>query len=100
MENFITPDMFLSLSGCILIVAIATQLLKKYVNYDAKWLALLMSGIVTFLRIIVIGDYSVIGVITGVLNIVPILLGSIGGYETFIKPVKNLISNEDKKGDE
>ena len=36
MENFITIDMFLSLTACITIVALGTQLLKKYVNYDAK----------------------------------------------------------------
>lgn len=99
MENFITADMFLSLSGCILIVAVATQLFKKYVPCDAKWLALIISTIVTTIRILVIGDYSAIGIITGVLNIIPILLGSIGGYEAVIKPVQNVIS-EDKKGDE
>lgn len=95
MENFITVDMFLSLSACILIVTAGTQILKKYVNYDAKWLALILSFIVTAVRIIVVADYSVLGIIIGIFNIIPILLGSIGGYETIIKPIANKISDSE-----
>ena len=97
MENFITVDMFLSLTGCLTIVTTATQLLKKYINYDAKWLALIFSAIVTAIRIIVVGDYSTIGIITGIFNIIPILFGSIGGYELLVKPIANTISNQSKK---
>ena len=93
MENFITVDMFLSLSACILIVTAGTQILKKYVNYDAKWLALILSAIVTVVRIIVVADYSVLGIIIGIFNIIPILLGSIGGYEAIIKPIANKITD-------
>lgn len=95
MENFITVDMFLSLTACIAIVAAGTQILKKYVNYDAKWLALILSFIVTAVRIIVVADYSVLGIIIGIFNIIPILLGSIGGYETIIKPIANKISDSE-----
>lgn len=97
MENFITIDMFLSLTACITIVALGTQLLKKYVNYDAKWLALILSAIVTVVRIIVVSDYSVLGIIIGIFNIIPILLGSIGGYETLVKPIVNKISDSQKE---
>ncbi|HIS12702.1 MAG TPA: hypothetical protein IAB40_06320 [Candidatus Onthocola stercoravium] len=93
MENFITIDMFLSLTACITIVALGTQLLKKYVNYDAKWLALILSAIVTIVRIIVVADYSLLGIVIGIFNILPILLGSIGEYETLVKPIVNKISD-------
>lgn len=93
MENFITVDMFLSLTTCIAIVTLGTQLLKKYINYDAKWLALILSAIVTVVRIIVVADYSVLGIIIGIFNIIPILLGSIGGYEAIIKPIANKITD-------
>lgn len=93
MENFITVDMFLSLSACILIVTAGVQILKKYVSYDAKWLALILSAIVTAIRVIVVADYSVLGIIVGIFNIIPILLGSIGGYEAIIKPIANKITD-------
>lgn len=97
MENFITIDMFLSLTACITIVALGTQLLKKYVNYDAKWLALILSAIVTVIRLIVVADYSILGIVVGMFNILPILLGSIGGYETLVKPIVNKISDSQKE---
>lgn len=94
MENFITLDMFLSLAGCITIVTIATQLVKQFCKIDAKWLALLISAIVTAVRVIAIGDYSGKGIIVGIFNIIPILYGAIGGYETIIKPIANKISEK------
>ena len=97
MENFITIDMFLSLTACITIVALGTQLLKKYVNYDAKWLALILSAIVTVIRLIVVADYSILGIVVGMFNILPILFGAVGGYETLVKPIVNKISDSQKE---
>lgn len=97
MESFITLDMFLNLTACSMIVMVATQLIKKYVDYDAKWLALIMSAIVTAIRIIVVADYSLLGVLIGVMNIIPILLGAVGGYETILKPVGTLFNKNTKE---
>ena len=34
-----------------------------------------------------------LGIIIGIFNIIPILLGSIGGYEAIIKPIANKITD-------
>lgn len=104
MESFITLDMFLSFGGCCAMVSGLTQVAKKIatsneakeVKYNAKLWAFLFSAIITAIRIIIIADYSLIGVLVGAMNIVPIFLGSIGVYESLLKPVGTLI-NKDKE---
>lgn len=86
MDNFITSDMFATLIGCILIVTAGVEVLKKYININPLWLNLIMSSIVTIIRIFTVGDFSAMGIAIGLLNIIPILLGATGGYEV----IKNI----------
>lgn len=105
MESFITLDMFLSFGGCCAMVSGLTQVAKKIatsneakeVKYNAKLWAFLFSAIITAIRIIIIADYSLIGVLVGAMNIVPIFLGSIGVYESLLKPVGTLFNKDTKE---
>jgi len=81
--EFISLDMLLSLAGCVMIVAIVTEALKKYfTNINALWLNFSCSLIIGILRIFVVNDFTVDGIITGVLNIFVIMLAAGGGYDT------------------
>lgn len=87
--EFITIDMFLSLAGCVLIVALITEALKKYFNkINALWLNLICSVIVGILRIIVINDFSFNAILTGILNIFVIMFAAGGSYDTAKKIFK------------
>ena len=87
--KFITLDMLLSLAGCITIVAIVTQSLKHYVTkINALWLNLIVSVIIGIIRIFVVKDLSITGIITGILNIFVIMLAAGGGYDTIKTIVK------------
>lgn len=90
--EFITLDMLLSLAGCVAIVAIITQALKHYFNkINALWLNLIVSVIIGVIRIFVVKDLTVTGIITGLLNIFVIMLAAGGGYDTIktiFTPVK------------
>ena len=86
--EFITLDMLLSLAGCVAIVAIITQALKTYFNkLNPLLLNLMCSVIIGIIRIFVINDMSINGIITGILNIFVIMLAAGGGYDT----VKSII---------
>lgn len=85
-DHFITKDMFLDLSGCVLIVCAAVQVLKCCCGLNPMLLNLLVSIVVTFIRIIFMEDFSLGGIILGFLNLIPILLGASGAYEV----MKNL----------
>lgn len=91
--EFITLDMLMSLAGCVIVVAIVTEALKKYfTKINALWLNFIVSAIIGVIRIFVVNDLSVAGVITGILNIFVIMLAAGGGYDT----VKTMFSKEEK----
>lgn len=87
MNEFITVQIVLSLAGCVGIVIATTQLVKKYIKIDPKIIALIISLILGIGRIIIMGNYDAISIFIGLLNIIPILWGSIGGYDTVIKNI-------------
>lgn len=81
--EFISLDMLLSLAGCVMIVAIVTEALKKYfTKINALWLNFTCSLIIGILRVFVVNDFTVNGIITGILNIFVIMLAAGGGYDT------------------
>lgn len=81
--EFITLDMLLSLAGCVAIVAIITQALKTYFKkLNPLLLNLMCSVIIGIIRIFVINDMSINGIITGILNIFVIMLAAGGSYDT------------------
>lgn len=87
--EFITLDMLLSLAGCVAIVAIITQALKTYFKkLNPLLLNLMCSVIIGIIRIFVINDMSINGIITGILNIFVIMLAAGGGYDTVKSIVK------------
>ena len=82
--EFITANMFLSLAGCLTIVAIITQALKQIPKLDKinpMIICLIVSVLVGALRIYFQKDFSADAIILGVLNIFVIFLGATGGYE-------------------
>ena len=90
--EFITLDMLLSLAGCVVIVAIVTEALKKYFkNINALLLNLIVSVIIGIVRIFVVNDLTLVGIVTGILNIFVIMLAAGGGYDT----VKSLIGGKE-----
>lgn len=91
--EFITLEMLLSLAGCVAIVAIITEALKKYfTKLNALTLNFICSVIIGAIRIFVVSDFTVTGIITGILNIFVIMLAAGGGYDT----VKSILPSKDK----
>lgn len=89
--DFITLDMFLSLAGCVAIVSILTQALKKYVDVNPLKINLVFSLLVGLIRIIIIGDFTLEGIVLGLLNVFVIMLAAGGTYDT----AKMLIKKEE-----
>ena len=83
--EFITSDMFLTLAGCLAIVALVTQVIKSLPPLDkinTLWSTFGISILVGVIRLFLIGDFTAQGITMGLLNILAIYLGAIGGYET------------------
>ena len=87
--EFITLDMLLSLAGCVAIVAIVTQALKTYFKkLNPLLLNLICSVIIGIIRIFIVNDMSINGIVTGILNIFVIMLAAGGGYDTIKTIIK------------
>lgn len=69
-DEFITEKMFLDLASCILIVCGSVELFKHYLPISPLCINFLISGLVTFVRIAIIGDFSFKGVVVGLFNLV------------------------------
>ena len=104
MEEFFSPKLLLSLPGCVTIVVIATQILKNYIPTNSKIIALVISILVTIARIFTMDEYSVTLVIIEILNILPILWGSMSGYDTLLKnkqkPVTSSATSDTNSNDD
>ncbi len=90
-DTFITKEMFLNLASCIAIVCAIVQIVKGYVPINPLWINLIASVIVTGIRIVFISDLSFEGIVLGVLNIIPILLGATGCYEVSKNVIQSVI---------
>lgn len=83
--DFITMEMFLSFAGCLAVVAILTQSVKSLPGLNkvnSLWSTFIVAILVGVIRMIFMADFSVQGIVIGILNIFAIYLGAIGGYET------------------
>lgn len=95
MDQFIDVNTFATLAGCITITVAITQIAKQYfVNTPTKLINLVAALIVTTCAVYFKHDYSLDGIILGMLNIIPIMMGATGAYEYAVKP---LVHREDKK---
>lgn len=90
--EFMTIDIFLTVVGCTSVIALLTQVFKKYLpeKLDTKWLALIFSIMVGVIRMCIIKDFSFEGIVIGIMNIVLLLGISIGEYEV-VKSALNKI---------
>ena len=94
--DFITMDMFLTLAGCVIIVALIVQALKVYfTKVNALLLNFIISLVVGVIRIFVVGDFTWKGIILGILNVFVIMLAAGGGYDT-VKTITSKFKDQGK----
>ena len=86
LNEFISVDMFMSLTGCIMLVCGLVQIFKGYFEFSPLWLNLACSFFITIVRIVFKEDFSFKGILLGLMQIIPILLGASGAYE-FLKNI-------------
>lgn len=91
MENFLTWEMLGTFAGAVLAVTALTQVLKNYIRFDAKWVALVLSILIVIGLQFVLGNFAVESWVLAVLNALVVAGTSIGAFESAVKPVENLL---------
>ena len=95
MDNFFTWDYLATYGGMIAFVTGVTQLAKFYLpKIEPKWIALAAAFIGQLaVQIIFTKDMSAQGIGMALINVIAVLLGSIGLFETVVKPIQRAAQN-------
>lgn len=100
MNEFFTWDFLKSYAGAIVFIAAVTQIAKYYISINPKWISLIAAVVVVMgTQIFYVKDLSAQGILLAAFNVVAVLCGSIGLFESVIKPIVNKISqSKDNRG--
>jgi len=94
-NSFLTQDYLGTFHGAIIAVTILTQILKKYVSIDPKWVALLLSLLIVFVfKIESPTPFIIVGVVETILNSLLVTGVSIGVFETIKTAARNFKKND------
>lgn len=95
MGSLVTWDVLTTYAGSVAFVTMCTQLLKFYVpKADPKWVALALTILLNIIiHVVYIQDYSLNSIVLSIFNIVSILFGAIGAFETMVKPIQRKATN-------
>lgn len=89
--DYFTWEYLATYGGMTALVTVVTQLVKWYLpKVDPKWIALgvaLLGQIAV--QLIYLKDFSVGGIALALVNVICVLLGSVGAYESVVKPIQN-----------
>lgn len=92
MNEFFTAEVLSTFTGMVAFVTATTQLVKHYTKVNPKWIALIATIVGQLsIQLIFEGDASMQGITLSLLNIISVLLGSIGIFETVVKPVQRKV---------
>ena len=82
-NSFLTQDYLGTFHGAIIAVTILTQILKRFVSIDPKWVALLLSLLVVFVfKLDATRLFTLDGIVETVINSLLVTGVSIGVFET------------------
>ena len=100
MNEFVSIEILSTITGCSAVIALLTQIFKKYLpdTLDTKWLALIFSVIIGSLRAMYVGQYDFAGIVSGVINIFILLSVAIGLYEigdSATDKIKRMLTDKD-----
>lgn len=80
--EFITPAKLTNLAECTALVCGIVELLKYCTPINPVYLSLLVSILVSFIRLLIINKWDTQTVMIGLLNAIPMFTAACGAYDT------------------
>ena len=81
MQDFITWEFLGTFGGSAIAVTALTQIVKRYISIDPKWIALILALIVTIGAQVVNGELMLVSFIMSALNALLVAGASVGTFE-------------------
>lgn len=95
MNEFFTWEFLATFAGSVAFVTTITEVVKYYLaKLDPKYIALAAAIVVTFaVRLLFYKDFTPEGLVLATFNVVAVLFGSIGAFETVVKPIERKLTS-------
>jgi len=94
MNEFITVEVLGTFAGITAATCVLTEVIKRYISIDPKWIALAVAGLLCFGRALIFtGDFSAGGIFMTTVNWLVVTGSSIGLFEGAVKKFENKFSN-------
>jgi hypothetical protein len=88
MNDFFTWELLATFAGATGAVSVLTQVVKKYLNIEPKFIALCLSFIIlACVQFFYLKDFSANGIALAALNVLIVTGASIGLYEAALKTI-------------
>ena len=82
LNDFITPELLVTFSGAVAVVAILTQFTKRFLpKVDPKWIALVLATLASTVKRLATGDLSAIGWVLAAFNAIALASAAVGAFE-------------------
>lgn len=82
MHEFITPNKFTNFAECTAIVCGLVELLKYFIPINPVYLSLLVSLLISFIRLLFVNKWDSQTLIIALLNTIPLFTAACGTYDT------------------
>ena len=95
MSEFFTWDFIATFTGMVAFVTLVTQVVKYYINIDPKWITLAAAILgQAAVQVFYLKDYSAQGIVMALINVFVVVAGSVGAFETLVKPVQRKVEKD------
>lgn len=97
--SLITLELIGTFYGATVVVTAVTQIVKKYINTNPKWVALTLAVIISLINVIAIGEHTVVAYALSLFNALVIAGASIGAFETVKSVGRHIHNKKEEKAD-
>ena len=95
MSEFITWEFISSFVGVVAATCILTEVIKFYIKIDAKYIALLVAGILSFgYGLLFVRDFSAESIFMIFINWIFVTGAAIGLFEGFVKNIESFFMSK------
>lgn len=91
MDQFISMEMLGTFGGMVIITTTLTQIIKRFLAADPKWIALALAALLVTVSQLLSTPLSSTSVVVALCNWLLVTSAAIGAFEGAVKPVQGMM---------
>ncbi len=94
MDQFITMEMLGTFGGMVIITTALTQIIKRFLSVDPKWIALALAALLVAASQLLTTPLSSTSILVALCNWLLVTSAAIGAFEGAVKPVRRATTDK------